>query len=101
MKAMATTALGMLVMTCGVAEVIDKDINFAKFVTESVERFMKQDWGDTCAEDWELNDLGFRDSDSYGRILASYDYKPNNNYDLWIIRESDCSSTTILFPNEY
>jgi hypothetical protein len=98
---MAVTQLGRLLMTRGVADVIENKKEFAAFVWECVEKFLKQDWGSICDEDWKRNDSAFLDPIEHGRILASYEYLNDESLRIWIIRESDLSVTTILFPHEY
>lgn len=84
--------IGNLVATRGISEKVARDENFAKFVAASFGRYMRQDWGDACKEDWKMND----DAVKYGndRIVASYD-------NIFIITEHDRSVTTILFKEEY
>jgi hypothetical protein len=93
--------LGSLVMTRGINDTIAENEAFAKFVTRCIRRFCAADWGELCQEDKEQNDLAYADPDRYGRILASYDYPNNSEFDIYIIREADLSATTLLFPHEY
>ena len=96
---MLKTALGQLVCTRGVAQKINDNPDFAKFVWWCVGEFLEQRWGDLCEEDRHQNDMAFVDPEEYGRILASY--KHDKHEIVWIIREWDCSVTTILCPDEY
>lgn len=89
--------LGQTVATRGVADRMATDPRFSGFVIRSFERFTQADWGDTCSEDSQSNDLAVKNGDD--RILASY--KDKNGCEIWIITEWDRSVTTILFPNEY
>lgn len=82
---------GKWVVTRAVAAKM-KDEDFAFFITESVNKFLQNDWGDTCQEDWKLNDEAVRTSND--RIVARYD-------NIFIITEWDRSVTTILFTDEY
>lgn len=84
--------LGQVVMTRGIAEEVRKNNDFSLFVTESMLRYCKQDWGDICEEDKKMNDLAVKNNDD--RIVARY----NNVY---IITEYDRSYTTILYTHEY
>lgn len=52
-------------------------------------------WGDVGQEDWQENDLSVKEG---FRILSAYE---TGNGRIWIISESDRSSTTILLPSEY
>ena len=53
------------------------------------------DWGDVCDEDKKENDFSV---DNGFRILSAYDTPAGR---LWVITESDRSSTTFLLPSEY
>ena len=83
---------GRWVTTRRIAEKIGKDEDFAFFITESVNKFLSHDWGDTCQEDWKLNDDAIKYSND--RVVARYD-------NIFIITEWDRSVTTILFTDEY
>lgn len=88
--------LGQVVMTRGIAEAVRKNNDFSLFVTESMMRYCKKDWGDLPYEDKRINDSAVKNNDD--RIVARY----NNEYgDIYIITEWDRSYTTILFTNEY
>lgn len=89
--------LGQIVMTASMAEEMDRDPVFYFFVTESLERYMQCDWGDTCENDKKSNDDALKNED---RILAVY-IQPETDTKIWIITEWDRSVTTILFPHEY
>ncbi len=54
------------------------------------------DWGDVDAEDWKANDTALAHDD--GRLFSSYAV---NHQKLWIITESDRSSTCLLVPADY
>lgn len=82
---------GKWVVTRGVAERM-KDEEFAFFITESINKFLQGDWGDTCEEDSKLNDEAVKSGED--RIVARYD-------NIFIITEWDRSVTTILFTDEY
>ena len=86
---------GQLVMTKGITEKIAEDTRFAYFISESLKRYLHQDWGDIAEEDKLLNAKALAEGT---RILAAY----KNDLDkIWIITEADRSSTCILFPDEY
>ena len=89
-------SLGRVVMTAGVHQKCEEDMNFQAFVNDSVQRYIHCDWGELCAEDKKLNDDAVKNGDE--RILAEY---RNKSYRIWIITEWDRSATTILFPEEY
>jgi len=88
--------LGQLLMTRGVNDRAADDTEFAKFVTESLKRHAKGDWGDMGQEDKQENELSLKKG---FRLLSAYerDGLPK----IWIITEADRSVTTILFPDEY
>lgn len=88
-------AMGGLCMTRGVSDRCAVDLNFCKFVTNSLRRHSVGDWGDLCAEDKEENNYSL---DKHLRILSAY---KSGSDKIWIITEADRSATTILFPEEY
>ena len=87
--------MGRLCATRGVATLMEESAEFSAFVHQSLDRYIRCDWGDTCEEDWEQNDSAVRDGE---RILAMYE---NSKWRIWIITEWDRSVTTVLFPEEY
>jgi hypothetical protein len=64
-----TMNTGQLVMTKGITEKIAEDILFARFVTDSLKRYLRQDWGDIAEEDKLLNAKALAEGT---RILAAY-----------------------------
>jgi len=91
-----TFPLGQLVMTRGVNDLVADDEAFAKFVTESLARHVKGDWGELGDEDKAENGLSLKEG---FRILSAYEFGELPK--IWIITERDRSATTILFPDEY
>ena len=91
-----TFPLGQLVMTRGVNDMVAADEAFAKFITESLNRHVKGDWGELGDEDRAENDLSLKEG---FRILSAYE--SGELPKIWIITEADRSATTILFPDEY
>ena len=83
---------GQWVITRGIAAKIKRDEDFAFFVMQSVDKYLRKDWGDTCEEDSALNDAAVKNGDD--RIVARYD-------NIFIITEWNRSVTTILFTEEY
>lgn len=83
-------------MTKGIVSKVRKDEDFAFFIMECTEKYLRKNWGDTCKEDWKMND----DAVKYGndRIVAKYEHPYDN---IFIITEWDRSATTILFADEY
>ena len=89
--------LGRLVMTRGVNDRVADEIEFAKFVLNSLRRHARGDWGDMCHEDKGENELALTKGDL--RIFSAYEHTTQPK--IWIITEADRSATTILFPQEY
>ena len=89
--------LGQLVMTRGVNDRVADDTEFAKFVTESLGRHAKGDWGDMCQEDKNENNLAVKAGNL--RTFSAYEHPTLPK--IWIITEADRSATTVLFPDEY
>lgn len=88
--------LGQLVWTRGVNDKVADDERFAKFVTDSLKRHAKGDWGDMCDEDKQENELSLKEG---FRLFSAYEKKGLPK--IWVITEADRSVTTILFPEEY
>ena len=88
--------LGRLLMTGGVNDLVAEDEAFAKFVTSSLTRHQRGDWGNLSDEDKQENELSLK---AGYRILSAYESKGLPK--IWIITEADRSATTILFPDEY
>jgi len=89
-------ALGRLLMTRGVNDLVAERTDFAKFVNESLDRHRRGDWGDLGDEDKNENELSLK---AGYRILSAYEAEGLPK--IWIITEADRSATTILFPDEY
>ena len=96
-------ALGRIVATARVWELIDSNDAFSMFATLCFSRYLQNDWGELEPEDWRMNDLAVENGDD--RILASYQFpseiKVEGEEKLWIITEWDRSVTTLLFPGDY
>jgi hypothetical protein len=91
---MAKFRYGMPLMTCGVSAKVAEDKNFAAWVIQCFERHISGDWGDVGKEDWDENEWSLVNGE---RLFSVY----KGDDTIWIITESDRSSTTILFPDEY
>ncbi len=91
-----TFPLGQFAMTRGVNDLVAEDEAFAKFVTGSLTRHCRGDWGDLTDEDKQENELSLK---AGYRLLSAYE--ANGLPKIWIITEADRSATTILFPDEY
>ncbi len=92
---------GKLMMTRGVNDTVAEDTEFAKFVTDSLKRHLRGDWGDVDDEDKQTNDQSLKQD---SRLLSAYNddrFPKHGVATIWIITEADRSVTTILFPDEY
>lgn len=85
-------------ITIGIDAELKKNRKFRKFVSDSIQKYVNKDWGDTPSEDAELNEQALESGD---RLLAVYNNPESPNLRIWIITEADRSVTTILFPDEY
>lgn len=88
--------LGQLVATPGVLAWLEDDIDSrAAQLAELLRRHADGDDGDIDAEDHALNtaawEVGYR-------VLSAYQCGDTR---VWIVTESDRSSTTVLLPEEY
>jgi hypothetical protein len=94
---MATSfKMGQLVMTRGVTDMVADSESFAKFVTDSMGRHSRGDWGKLSEEDKAENELSLKEG---FRLLSAYETVGLPK--IWIITEADRSATTVLFPDEY
>jgi len=75
---------------------VNKNDVFRKEILEMLEKYKNMNWGDTCKEDWAMNDHAVLSGDE--RIVAKY---KTSKGDVFIITEWDRSATTILFACEY
>ena len=79
-----------------VYEACQSDWGFYEEVIKALSRFLVNDWGDTCLSDKKLNDHAVKYRDD--RIVAKY---ITSQGDIFIIKEIDCTTSTILFADEY
>jgi len=86
-------SLGTVVATPGAIDALAKSNQTpADFLT----RHVRGDWGDLDEEDRHLNDEAVKDGI---RIFSAY--HTAKGVKVWVITESDRSSTCILLPEEY
>lgn len=85
--------LGNIYLTVGAREALEES---NQQPLEFLSRHQSGDWGDLCEDDKKENELSVKES---FRILSSY--RTSKGEKLWIITESDRSSSTILLPEEY
>jgi hypothetical protein len=86
--------LGHLVATPGALEVLGQ---LEVSPSELLERHASGDWGVVSAEDAQENELLVREG---FRIVSSYPLGEDARK-VWVITESDRSSTCLLLPEEY
>ena len=92
---------GQIVASRGVYDLACQNPDFAQFVQKSLNRHVKCDWGDVDGEDKQTNDQALKQGT---RLLSAYNddrFPKHGIATIWIITETDRSSTTILFPDEY
>lgn len=89
--------LGQLVVTRAVADRMQTDEKFTRFVQISLGRYINCDWGSMTNENKAMNDIAVKSGED--RIHAAYMNKAGDK--IWIITEWDRSVTTVLFPSDY
>jgi hypothetical protein len=86
-------SLGKLVATPGALEAL-ADAGQSPMVF--ISRHIQGDWGECCEEDRRVNEDALRNG---GRLLSAY--RTVKGVKIWVISESDRSSTCVLLPEEY
>ena len=87
---------GQIYITCGVNKQITDNAKFAIFVSDSLNKHIRGEWGEISEDDKEENQF------SLNRDLRLFSaYERNDFPKIWIITEADRSVTTVLFPDEY
>jgi hypothetical protein len=89
----AKFALGQCVSTPGALAALNKN---GQLPLEFIARHQSGDWGTVNANDKQANEDALKEG---ARILSAYLLKDNQK--IWVITESDRSSTCILLPDEY
>jgi hypothetical protein len=84
---------GRVVATPAALELLDR---YGKTPSEYLDRHLAGDWGDLDAHDYRENERALKTG---ARLFSVYVVSPLNR--LWIITESDRSSTCLLLPNDY
>jgi len=87
--------LGQIVMTRGIANLVEENEIFSAKVFQSLARHQNGDWGECGIEDTESNNWSAENGE---RILSVYTICGTK---VWINTEWDRSVTTILLPDEY
>jgi len=85
-------ALGRTVATPGALQVLCK---YEVSPLSLLVRHQSGDWGELCPDDKAANERALTEG---SRVFSAY---PLGEERLWVITESDRSSTSILLPEEY
>ena len=85
--------LGRVVATPAALELLER---YGKDPSEYLGRHLSGDWGDLDAHDYRENERALKTG---ARLFSAYAVSPLNR--LWIITESDRSSTCLLLPSDY
>lgn len=88
--------LGQLEKTSAINDVAADDVKFEMEIRTSIARYAFSDWGDAEAVDQEANDHALACGDL--SLMAKYSTSQGS---IYIMTESDRSSTKVLFCNEY
>lgn len=87
--------IGEIVMTIGIANLVETNFEFACEIPQILLQYVNKDWGNTSEYDAKLNNKALQTGD---RIVAVYETSIGK---VFIITEADRSYTTILLPSEY
>lgn len=88
-------------MTSGVDSVFHQHPSFFQFIADCLTSQSSDDFGTLCHSDVALNQTAIHRG---GRVISSYAIPSEIDScsdKLWVITESDRSSTTVLFLGEY
>ena len=87
--------LGTLVQTASVVALVESGKLHSNDVLKLVYRHSRGDWGECDEHDQAVNEDALAHE---GRLLSAYTVR---GVKLWVITESDRSSTTVLLPEDY
>lgn len=87
-----------LYMTRQIAYDIEKDTKLQAEIMKCTLRYFKNDWGNLCDYDKELNEKAIKYG---GRILATYQTVKGKIYIITDETKAKIQTTTILYANEY
>ena len=90
--------LGQTVMTKRIALKTGTSWIYKRFVEDSLNRFINEDFGDISEEDKQTNIEALENGDM---VMGAYTL---GNVKIWIMRDQDGNGsfvTTVLFPDEY
>lgn len=93
-------AAGKVVMTSGVANLVEADIEAVQYTMGLLRRHVRGDWGEVDPSDKKVNDVALKYVDGLpnGRVVSVYTVKDQQ---VFIITEQGRQSTTILLAEEY
>ena len=83
--------LGQVVVTSNAADQLPNSA-----LLNGLARHCTGDWGEVCADDWQLNDEAMEFNNRVHSV-----YRTAQGVVFWIITEWDRSVTTILLPDDY
>lgn len=92
---------GNILLTKRIADQINSDKTFGKFVLRSLEKYLNQDWCDGVEENTDAFIKNNAIALEKGLKLCGAYKKDDSNEVIWIITDADRKVTTILFPSEY
>ena len=92
---------GNILLTKRIADQINSDKTFGRFVLCSLEKYLNQDWCDGVEESTDAFIKNNAIALEKGLKLCGAYKKPDSNEVIWIITDADRKVTTILFPSEY
>jgi hypothetical protein len=89
---------GQVLCTPGALEALPQSGQTPEFF---LERHLQGDWGEVCAEDWQLNDQALVDG---SRLVSAY--RTLKGLKVWVITEAandqgERAATSLLLPDEY
>ena len=85
--------LGQIYLTIGAREALEES---GQDASDFLFRHQTGDWGELCEDDKKENELSVKEG---FRILSAY--RTTLGIKIWVLTESDRSSSTILLPEEY
>ena len=85
-------------MTAGIANDMDNDSGFACEIGTLIHRYICNDWGELCSDDYFMNKRALEEG---GRILAVYTTSKGRVYIITDDTQADPKITTILYADEY
>ena len=92
---------GMIVTTCGVKALMDKDILFRVGVQQCLANHSNGDWGNLSVDDKKMNEDALK-AEKEGKMTDTlFSHYSIDRIEVYVITEWDRSVTTVLLPEEY